>query len=217
MHGNLRALASVLLLLSGAFVPSAEDKSESPERKGSFSGDHTYRNPALGMTITLPGTWQFFEHQAQQAMGVAMEPSPSDEGCPGPFCKNLEVHVALISKSFNGAVFLDAYKLAPQYLDRRRYPLKRFADALTTGSVGGTDWIVSGELTPILLDEKPAYRLLVHKPEPIGEAKGFGYVSEANGYVFLLIGTVPDLHPEYPKELQASLEGMKLGRAEIPN
>jgi hypothetical protein len=88
-----------------------------------------------------------------------------------------------------------------------------FADAMTTGSLVGSDWIVSGELTGIQLDGKLAYRLLVHKPEPIGEGKGFGYVAESNGYVFLLIGTVPDIHPEYPKELQASLETMQLGRA----
>jgi hypothetical protein len=216
MHRSFRILASVLLLLSSFGASSVETQSVSSEKKGTFVNDHTYTNPALGMTMVLPGTWQFFEQPAQEQLGVAKEASPPEAGCPGPFCKNLEIEVRLISKSLNGAVFLDGYKLSTQYLDRRRYPLKMFADAMTTGSVAGTDWIVSSELMPIQLDGKPAYRLLVHKPQPMGEAKGFGYVTEANGYVFLMIGTVPDLHPEYPKELQASLESMKLGRAEVP-
>jgi len=118
MQLNLRVMATVLLFLN-LWGASLEDKSVVQDKKGSFAKDNTYSNPALGMTIALPGSWHFFERAAQEKLGVAKEPSPAEEGCPGPFCKNLEIEVALISNSLNGAVFLDAYKLTPQYLDRR--------------------------------------------------------------------------------------------------
>jgi hypothetical protein len=103
-----------------------------------------------------------------------------------------------------------AYKLLPEYLDRRRYPLKRFADAMATNSVGDSGWIGSGELTAIELDKKAAYRLLVHKPQLLGQGIGFGYVAESNGYVFLLVGCVPSLIHDYPKALQSAIESMRL-------
>src|SRR6266852_454131 len=34
---------------------------ELPENKGSIAGENTYHNPTLGMTISLPGAWHFFD------------------------------------------------------------------------------------------------------------------------------------------------------------
>ncbi len=212
MFGNLKpvflfSIAIVLLL-----PLQASDNTESSKR-GQLVGKNVYTNPALSMSISLPGEWQFFDKDAQQRAGVAKEEPPQDPACRGPFCR-MEIDVALISlqpgQAPRGAIFLTAFKLPSEYLDRHRYPLKKFAEAMTTNSLGGTEWIISGELTAIELDGKPAYRLLVHKPVPGGQGQGFGYVAESSGYAFLLIGTVPDILPDYPKQLQEALEHLKL-------
>jgi hypothetical protein len=192
---------------------TADGKPDAADKKGKFIGENTYNNPALSMTITLPGAWKFFEKDAQEKMGVRdKEEHKPNPDCHGPFCGGTEIDVALISAELapRGAIFLIAYKLTPEFLDRRRYSLKRFADAMATNSIGDSGWIISGDLTATQLDKRPAYRLLVHKPVLGGEGQGFGYVAESNGYVFLLVGTVPNLLPGYAKDLQAALESMKL-------
>jgi hypothetical protein len=212
MSGNRKAVllfcAAIVLLLP----LQASDNADS-SKMGQLVGKNVYTNPALSMTISLPGEWQFFDKDAQQRLGVGKQEPPQDPACRGPFCR-MEIDVALISlqqgQAPRGAIFLIAFKLPSEYLDRRRYPLKKFAEAMTTNSLGGTDWIISGELTPMELDKRPAYRLLVHKPVPGGQGKGFGYVAESNGYAFLLVGTVPDIVTDYPRQLQDALEAMKL-------
>jgi hypothetical protein len=214
-----RSAGSLLIALCWLLTPGlhADDKPTAADKKGKFISENVYTNPALGMTITLPGTWQFFEKEAQETLGIgekAPERKPNQD-CRGPFCAGTDLDVAILSKELRGSIFLIAYKLSPEYLDRQRYPLKRFAEAMAKNSLGGTDWIMDGDLTLTELDTKPAYRLLVHKPLPlpVGQGRGFGYVGESNGYVFLLVGSVPDLHPDYPKDLQAALESMTLTSA----
>lgn len=212
MFANLKPVLLFFVAMVLLLPLRASDKADS-SKKGQLAGKNVYTNPALSMTISLPGEWQFFDKDAQQRAGVAKEERQQDPACRGPFCR-MEIDVALISlqpgQAPHGAIFLIAYKLPSEYLDRCRYPLKRFADAMTTDSLGGTEWIISGELTPIVLDKKAAYRLLVHKPVPGGESKGFGYVGESNGYAFLLIGTVPDILPDFPRQLQEALEHLQL-------
>lgn len=104
-------------------------------------------------------------------------------------------------------IFLLGYKLAPEYLDRRRYPLKKFAEAMLTDSVGGSGWTLDGDITPLQIDAKPAYRLFVHQPL----TKGCGYVAESNGYVFMIIGVAPNIIQSRFEQLQQAIEKMKLG------
>jgi hypothetical protein len=197
-----------------ALLAWSTDTKTTEDTKGKFTSDNVYNNSALGMTIALPGAWRFAENKKQDQSGTDQASQATvNADCRGPFCSGTQVDVQLISNELvpKGAIFLIAYKLSPEYLDRRRYPLKRFADAMATNSVGDSGWIISGELTAIELDKRPAYRLLVHKPQPIGQGIGFGYVAESNGYVFLLVGCVPNLIPDYPKALQSAIESMKLG------
>jgi hypothetical protein len=58
---------------------------------------------------------------------------------------------------------------------------------MSLGSLGG-NWIPEGELTPIQLGERPAYRLIVHNKN-IPTAKGLLYVADSNGQVFMMLGT----------------------------
>ena len=81
------------------------------------------------------------------------------------------------------------YKVPQRYLDRERYPLKAFAKAMTVDSASGSGWTIDGDLTPIQIDGKPAYRLLAHISDRMVKKKGYIYVGEVNGYVFILIGT----------------------------
>lgn len=206
----------LLLLASMLHAFQAHPKAPAPEKKGHFLDERTYSNPALGMTITLPGAWEFYDQKERQELGVPEKESAVDPGCRGPLCGDGDIDVGLISKfgpkdAPKGAMFLTAFKLTQKYLDRTRYPLRKFAEAMTKNSLAGTDWELSGDLTALELDGKPAYRLLVHRSLIGGhETQGLSYVGESNGYVFLLIATVSDLNPGYPKELQSAMEHMKL-------
>lgn len=212
---KLQSLVMVLFLVP---VLQAFQAHSNPaaDTKGHFLDERTYNNPALGMTITLPGAWEFYDQKEREELGVPEKDNAADPGCRGPLCGNGDIDVGLISKfgpreAPKGAMFLTAYKLDPKYLDHNRYPLKKFAEAMTKNSLVGTDWELSGDLTALEIDRTPAYRLLVHKSLVGGhETQGLSYVAESNGYVFLLIATVSDLNPEYPKELQAAMEHMKL-------
>lgn len=76
---------------------------------------------------------------------------------------------------------------------------------MSLGSLGGK-WITEGDLTLIQLDGKPSYRLLVHS-RTTTTAKGFLYVGDSNGRVFMLVGTATS----DPARLQTAIENMKFG------
>jgi len=73
--------------------------------------------------------------------------------------------------------------------------------------MGGSSLAPIGTQSAIQLDGKPAFRLLAGKP---GERspKIIGYVSEANGYLLMLVLASPTSSPE---ALQSAIESMKLG------
>jgi hypothetical protein len=77
---------------------------------------------------------------------------------------------------------------------------------MLTGSVGGSGWTPDGDITPLQIDGRPAYRLLVTQPS----SKGCGYVAESNGYVFMMIGVAPRVIPWKFGQIQEALEKMKL-------
>jgi hypothetical protein len=204
MWRRFTALLAVSLLAA-----AAQTDQSSQDKKGRFLDKNTYNNPALGMTLKLPGAWEFVTEQLKKDMGVEEEKAVNDPSCTGPLCRSV-INVSLITKAepvATASIFLLAYKLEPQYLDRKRYPLRMFAQSMLTGSVGGSGWTPEGEMAPIQIDGKPAYRLLVQQPS----SKGCGYVAESNGYVFMIIGVAPRLIPEKFAQIREVLEKMKLG------
>jgi len=197
----LRPFPMLSLCLVFVMVGYADEKQSADDKRGNIVGGNTYNNPILGMTIRLPGTWQFIENPVPD--------QPQDPSCRGPLCGMPEVNVALESRS--GAsplhgIFLAAYRLSPEYLNRQRYPLKKFAEAMLPGSMQGTGWAPQGDLNAIQLDGKPAYRLFARNLT-IESKKGFGYVCESNNYIFMLIGSAFSS----PNDLQSAIENMKFG------
>jgi len=201
---------TVLAVLFLTLASAAQNDKSAPDKKGRILDENTYNNPALGMTLKLPGAWEFLTQQVKKDMGVE-EKQAVDTSCTGPLCRSA-IDVSLITKAepvATASVFLLAYKLEPQYLDRRRYPLKIFARSMLTGSVGGSGWTPDGDITALQINGKPAYRLLVHQPS----SKGCGYVAESNGYVFMIIGVAPRTIPWKFGQIQEALEKMKLGES----
>jgi hypothetical protein len=85
--------------------------------------------------------------------------------------------------------------------------LSEFADIMLEGSMrSGSDLVPIGGSSAIKLDGKSAYRQAAGMQ---GETvpKIIGYVSEANGYVFMLIVSVRDSNPQ---AFQSAIEVMKL-------
>lgn len=201
----MRRYLTAFLALS-LLATAAQTNPSSPDKKGRFVDQSTYSNPALGMTLKLPGSWEFFTEQAKKDMGVE-EKGIVDPSCTGPLCQS-DIDVSLITKPepVTASIFLLAYKLEPKYLDRKRYPLKMFAQSMMSGSVGGSGWTPEGEMVSIQIDGRPAYRLLVQNPL----SKGCGYVAESNGYVFMIIGVAPRILGTFA-QVQEGLEKMKLG------
>jgi hypothetical protein len=200
---------TVLAVLFLTLASAAQNDKSSPDKKGRFVDENTYNNPALGMTLKLPGAWEFLTQQVKKDMGVE-EKHAVDTSCTGPLCRSA-IDVSLITKAepvATASIFLLAYKLEPQYLDRRRYPLKIFARSMLTGSVGGSGWTPDGDITALQINGKPAYRLLVQQPS----SKGCGYVAESNGYVFMIIGVAPRAIPWKFGQIQDALEKMELGK-----
>jgi hypothetical protein len=200
-----------LTLLCVFTVTAAQNKQLSPELKGSITDDNSYNNPALGMTIALSGKWDFFKRtiystpESEKKLQERMDRVRNN--CSGPLCGDADIDINIQTVS-NGkplqAILITAYKLSAAYQDRRRFPLKTFASVMTVGSLGD-EWMVDGELTPTQLSGKPAYRLMTHsKKNPAG--KGFAYVGDSNGYIFMLVGVAT----WQPDDLQAALEHMKL-------
>ena len=194
----LSFLVALFCLLS-SLLAHAQNKQPSPDQQGRIVGENIYENLALGLTITLPGSWRLPPNSA-----TLSDPDPT---CTGPLCGNPEINVAIESKPESDShykIYLAGYRLPAQYLNRNRYPLKWFAGIMMADSLG-KDLVPIEKQTAIQLDGRPAHRLLVAHP---GETtpRVLGYVSEANGYVFLLVGAAP----MNPQVLRSAIEALKL-------
>jgi hypothetical protein len=196
MWSRKRILLMVFSLSLASF--SQQDEHRIADLRGSISGGNVYTNPALGMTINLPGDWHLLEITSE---------TPSDPGCTGPLCGAPDVNAVLESKPESNPryrLYLSGWKLSAQYLDRKHYPLKWFAGIMLEGSLG--DGLIPLEKTTAIgIDGKPAFRLLAAKR---GEAtpRILGYVAEGKGYVFLAVCAVPT----NPGLMQSAIEAMKL-------
>ena len=200
--------AAIFLCLPIANAQNPEPKGL-PANKGNLVGGNLYNNPALGLSLSLPGTWRFFDRTAYstpehiQSEKEMLEKARAN--CQGALCGPWEIDVALQSagppKKY--AIYLDAHKLTPEYQNRDRYPLRNFAETMSLGSLGSY-WIPDGELTPIKLGGRPAYRLLIHNNQT-STAKGLFYVADSNGQVFMLLGVAMS----EPVLLQSAIEGLQ--------
>jgi len=200
----LSKIMPLVIVTLVSVTPSAHQGSCVEDARGTLERGSIYSNSTLGFTIKLPGDWQLHDQDLTR--------SKKDPNCTGPLCNNPEIGVVLAPKggiTRDRVVFLSAWKLSPEYRDRRRYSLNWFAQIMTTGSLGGSNWIPLTALTAIQLDHRPAYRLLVGEPGE-KEAKGFGYVSETNGYVFLLVGSATSSSGE--SILQAAVESLEFSK-----
>ena len=187
---------SALAVSAGLVLPDSDETPTSAKR-GSIVGGNTYSNPALGLQISLPGKWHF------------MPPVPRPEstsGCRGPLCGNPEIEATLEPDSDpTQKLGLIAYKLSSRYLNRERYPLKKFAELMTLNSLGGSNWVSLGGLDLVQFGGRPTYRLLV-RDQNISTKKGFAYVSESNGYIYLIVGG----DGSSSQNLRQAVENMKI-------
>ena len=204
---------ATFLCIFFAFPAQLLDPKDMPENRGSITGGNTYHNPALSIVVSLPGEWHFFDRtKYSTAESRQKEKEMLDRAratCTGALCGPTEIDVALQSPSAPPplyAIFLSAHKLSAEYQNRQRHPLKEFAEIMTFGSMGD-NWVPEGNLIRIELGGRPAYRLIVHNKRTT-TAKGFLYVADSNGQVFMLLGTAM----REPEDLQSSIE--KLSFAE---
>ena len=201
------------LCVSLAFVAQTPDSKDVPERKGSIEGGNTYHNSTLQMKISLPGAWHVFNRTMYSTPESKQKEKKMVERrnratCQGPLCGDPEIDVALQTDTpFVHAIFLTAYKLSLEYQNRQRHPLKEFAESMW-GSLGD-GWVPEGELTAIRLDGRLAYRLIIHSKRTT-TAKGFAYVADSNGRIFLLLGTAMS----EPEKLQSAIENMTFTNAD---
>ena len=154
----------LFLLLPLLLAAQQKPHPQAADLHGTLTRENVYSNPALGMTIVLPRKWQVVDEDTRKLIGGGSSSKPQDEDCDGALC-NLQIDVSLITKPGQDPVdyiSLSAYKVPPRYLDRERYPLKAFAKRQTIDSAPGSGWAIDGDLTPIQIDGKPAYRLLAH-------------------------------------------------------
>ena len=208
-------LVCLLFLCLPLTVPAQEgDRRSSLENKGKILGGHIYNNPALGITIVLSGSWNFFDMDMystpESKARLKEETDRIKATCQGPLCGESDINVALqwtVEGRPLHAVFLSAYKLSPEYQNRERHPLVWFAKAMMESSMR-MGWVTDGELTPIQLAGKPAYRLTTHHAKT-PEAKNIAYVADSNGFVFMLAATAMSRSDE----LQSAVESMKLEQA----
>ena len=196
--GRREGIFVVLFCFSIASLSWSQKKQPSPDSRGTISQENIYTNPALGMTINLPGDWRLLEMITE---------TPDDPGCTGPLCGAPDVNAVLESKPgsrLSYRLYLSGWKLSEPYLNRSRYPLKWFAGIMLEGSMD-RDLEVFEKQTAIQFDGKPAFRLLMAGH---GEKapRVFGYVAEARGYVFLLVGAAPST----PRPLQSAIEALTL-------
>jgi hypothetical protein len=197
---------SALVFLSLAGGAQVQDKETSSDTRGSIVGSNAYNNPALGITINLPGSWQFLGKATELDPESKAKQSTNHSDCQGPLCGGMAIDVAMESMSSGVLVHeisLGAFKLAEPYLNRERYPLKWFAQGMITGSMGN-QWTSVEELTSVRLAGRPAFRMIVRN-RSVPSTMGFAYVSESNGYVFLLMGAAM----KNADDLQSAIEHMK--------
>ena len=176
-------------------LQSQQDPKEIPQNKGSIEGQNTYHNPALGLTISLPGEWYFFDRTSYSSPERKQKEKEMEERaratCTGALCGPADIDVALRSPVGPTpplyTISIGGHKLSAEYQNRERHPLKEFARIMSLGSLGG-NWIPEGELTAIQLGGRPAYRLVIHNAH-VTTAKGLLYVADSNGQVFMLLGT----------------------------
>jgi hypothetical protein len=167
-------------------------RTQDKETKGIIVDGNVYRNPALDLTIALPGEWQFLDDQARDQAEGRTSNKPNTQACKGPLCGDPEINVALArsleeAASSASTIFLAAFKLAPEYLDRGHYPLRHFAEIMLPGSSGKSGLVSNSAMSPIQLGGRPAYRLLLRDANAQAP-KEVGYVTESNGYMILLVG-----------------------------
>jgi len=178
----------LLLLAVFALTYIAQSQGQPLQATGSIEGSDTYVNRALGLRVALPGKWHLMPPAKYVLNAPNAQPS-QDSQCRGPLCGKPAIDEALETDSTPvQTLFLTGYKLLPEYLNRERYPLKRFAESMMQGSLTGSDWVPVGGMSQAQIAGHAAYRLLVNDPSK-PQKKGFGFVFELNGYMCLLVGT----------------------------
>ena len=194
------------IVISGLLIPLvyAQDNPSTEGLRGSIAHGNIYENPALGMTIALPGALVLLP-------GEGHKPAPHSD-CRGPLCGDPEIDVTIATTPGSipaYRILLAGYKLRPPYLDRKHYPLEKLAEVMMNGSLGGSGLVPLATQTEVRLGEKQGYRLLVGRP---GEnvVRAFGYVSESNGCIFLLVGSALE-----PTTLESAIEAMTL-KSSVP-
>jgi hypothetical protein len=193
-------------------LPPTQEQKELPQNKGSIERGNTYINPTLQMKIILPRASHFFDRTMYSTPEAKQKEKEMVDrrraSCQGPLCGDAEIDVALQTDTpFVHAIFLSAYPLSPEYQNRQRHPLKKFAEVMSLGSLGD-QWIPEGELTAMQLGGRPAYRLVVHDRKTV-TAKGFVYIADSNGRIFMLLGTAMS----EAEELQSAIENLTFTNA----
>jgi hypothetical protein len=146
------------------------------------------------------------------AQNAPSAPPAVDSACRGPLCGKPEIDAALETESKPlQTLVLSCYRLQAEYINRQRYPLGKFAEAMLQGSLAGSDWVPQGNMSPAELAGHQAYRLLVHDPSRPAK-KGFGFVFESNGYMCLLVGT----DVTAPQDLLPAVEAMSSDKSPKP-
>jgi hypothetical protein len=193
-------------------TPAQQEDGSSPEaNRGAIQNDHIYTSPALGITMTLPGSWEFMEVDAYSSPDQKAREKAEEERirahCSGPLCGDADVKEALQYK-VSGipvySVFVLGYKLSAEFQNRQRHPLFDFAQIMTK-STTSNGWVIDQNLTPMRLSGHHAYQLLMHNAT-FPHGKGFIYVADSNGFVFMLVATAM----QRSDELQSAVENMKL-------
>ncbi|PYU69686.1 MAG: hypothetical protein DMG52_28265 [Acidobacteria bacterium] len=210
MKQSIAVWAAILLCHSIALYSQNPDPKELPANKGNLVGQNLYYNPALSLSLSLPGAWQFFDRTAystpEQKLHEKEMLEKAKATCQGALCGPVEIDVSLQSPSGGPpkyAIYLSAHKLAPEYQDRSLHPLRKFAEVMSLGSLGN-NWIPDGALASVNLGGRPAYRLVVHNSHTT-TSKGFLYVADSNGQVFMLLGVAMS----EPATLQSALESLR--------
>jgi hypothetical protein len=203
MLRRIRVCLLTLFCLLSTLPSYPQSKAAGPDLGGRLIGQNVYENSALGLTIPLPGSWVLLAERSSDS-------HHDDPSCSGPLCGNPEIDVSIQTAPGSDPGYklsLIGFKLSAPYLNRNRYPLKWFAGIMMEGSMGSELAPVEKQ-TAIQLDGRPAFRLLMGRPRE-KTAIVIGYVSEANGYVFLMVGATPT----HPQVLQSAIEALKLQSA----
>jgi hypothetical protein len=99
----------------------AQSKEKPNQPTGSIEGGNTYRNPVLGVRVTLPGKWRLMipTKYAKYAEHASNAQPSLDSECRGPLCGKPEIDEALETDSIPvQTLFLNGYKLQPEHLLR---------------------------------------------------------------------------------------------------